>query len=208
MANLDRFIRMDEVATAGNSGGRGSAGGDPSPGAWGHEAEGVDAELQPVAVPLVDVGEIALALLQRAALVRRHDREPADRPHDIPFSLYLLDVVAQARAAGVEHRPPSLLDVLPAGGDRPRRHQEAILRVEGRDPGRGLPIVRVEVLRDERLDRLARVRPAGGAGLLGGRLAAPAGDGRRHAHETEEKGRPALAVDAVRLVARIHVVPP
>ena len=34
---------------------------------------------------MVDVGEVALALLQHAALVRHHDRELADRPDDVSF---------------------------------------------------------------------------------------------------------------------------
>jgi hypothetical protein len=98
--------------------------------AW-QEVEGVDPEFQVIAFLLVEVDEVAPAFLQDPALLWRHHRELADRPHDIPLGVYFAGFVAQPGATGIEHRSPGLLDIRLAGHHGPRWHQDAVLGVQG-----------------------------------------------------------------------------
>ena len=81
----------------------------------------METELEFVTLPLIDMGKVALVFPQRALLIRRHKRELTCRPHEVSFSLYLLNLKFRSGPAGIQDGTPCLLNALPAGRDWSRR---------------------------------------------------------------------------------------
>ena len=90
----------------------------------------MDADQQPVTLPSVEAGEVAPPLLRLPALAGHRDREAPHRPGEVAFGLRHLD--AQPRGAVFEAGAVGLRDVAPPGHDGPWRHQDRVLREEGR----------------------------------------------------------------------------